>query len=81
MSVISSLEVAATGEIWTSVTVGGLFVATTVSVIVRLVVDQESPLFPLPPFAAIPAISTTTDPLPAEGAVQSNVHARFALFV
>jgi hypothetical protein len=45
------------------------------------VVDQASPLVPLTPFAVIPAIPTFTVPLPEEGAVQSKLHARFALFM
>ena len=57
-----------------------MLVSTTVSVIVSVVVDQASPLFPLAPFAVKPAMSTLTVPLPAEGAVQSNVHVRLPLF-
>ena len=61
-------------------TEGGLFVTTTVSVIVKLMVDQASPLFPYAPFAVIPAMSTLTVPLPADGAVQSKDQARLAAF-
>ena len=42
-------------------------------------VDQASPLFPYP-FAVMPAMSTLTVPLPADGAVQSKDQARLAAF-
>ena len=61
------------------VAVGGLLVATTVSVMVRLIVVQASPPVP-PPFAVRPAMPTATVPLPEVGAVQSKFHARLALF-
>ena len=77
---ISSLDVAPVGEIWTSDATGGVLVSTTVSVIVSDDVDQASPLFPFRPFAVKPAMLTVTVPLPAEGAIQSNVHERLPLF-
>ena len=78
---MSSLDVGLDGEIWTLDTLGGLFETTTVSVMVTEVVDQASPLVPLTPLAVIPAIPAVTVPLPEEGAVQSKLHARFALLV
>ena len=47
---------------------------------VKLMVDQASPLFPYAPFADIAAISTFTVPLPADGAVQSKDQARLTAF-
>ncbi len=78
---MSSLDVGLDGEIWTLDAVGALFDTTTVSVMVTDVVDQLSPPFPLAPLADIPAIPAVTVPLPEVGAVQSKLHARFALFV
>ena len=46
---------------------------------VKVAVVQASPLFPLAPFAVIPAILTLTVPLPDDGLIQSNDHARLAL--
>ena len=78
---MSSLDVGLDGEICTLDAVGGLFDTTTVSVMLADVVVQASPLVPLTPLAVIPAIPAVTVPLPEAGAVQSKLHARFALFV
>ena len=77
---MSSLDVGLDGEICTLDAVGGLFETTTVSVILTDIVVQASPPVP-PPLAVSPAIPAVTVPLPEVGAVQSKLHARFALLV
>ena len=77
---MSSLDVALDGDNWTLDAEGGLLDTTTVSVMLTDVVVQASPLVP-PPLAVIPAMPAVTVPLPEEGAVQSKLHARFALLV